>query len=266
MPLSDKVANFADMKQALRDLDLFDLDAVPDYAPPRGPNVPSYLAARSVNLLYLPVKCAEDTTVAAWLAALDGVAPNRLETGFTQKTLRQWKRQAGQHLSFTVVSHPLARAHDAFCRFILPNTPDGFTGIREGLARTYKVPLPETPEDPAYDKKAHHAAFLAFLQFLKGNLGGQTSVRIDGSWASQEACLRGLAQFGMPDAVLRAPRLGEELSNLAHRLDIDAPNVPDVPKPGPHSLDAIYNTDLERAARAAYQRDYMMFGFGAWRD
>lgn len=265
-PLSEKVANFAEMKQKLRDIDLFDLDAIPDFEPARGPNVPGFLAAANAGLLYMPIRCAEDQTVIQWLAALNGSEVGGLDKGFTQKSLRQWKRRAGAHLTFTVVAHPLKRAHDAFCRFILPTSPEGFSGIREVLARTYNVPLPDDPDDPEYGPDEHRAAFLKFLGFLKGNLGGQTSIRVDGAWASQEVCLRGFADFSTPDAVLRATRLEDELSLLARRLDLDPPDLQPVKSASRFSLDEIYDARLERAARAAYQRDYMMFGFGAWRD
>jgi len=34
----------------------------------------------------------------------------------------------------------------------------------------------------------------------------------------------------------------------------------------PFPLSEIYDDDLEELARAVYQRDYMMFGFGNWGD
>lgn len=264
-PLSERVANFAEMRAALRDRDPFDLDHLPDHEPARGPNVPAFVTARRAPLLYMPVKCADDLRVTAWMAALDGVERETLETGFTRKTLRQWKRRQGPHRSFTVVSHPVVRAHDAFCRFVLPIGPASFTGIRSALVRSYKVPLPEDPEDAGYGPEAHHAAFLAFLKFLKGNLSGQTALRVDGAWASLEASLRGLAAFAAPDAVLRGETLESDLPALVERFGVAAPAVPEAEPTGPFPLAEIYDAKIENAARAAYQRDYMMFGFGAWR-
>lgn len=263
-PMSEKVSNFDEMKRYLQSLDPFDIDAIPSREPDRGPNVPSFVAARSAPLLYMPLKCAEDSRVSAWMAALDGCAPGDLETGFTRRTLRNWKRQRGAHFSFTVVSHPVERAHEAFCRFILPTGPAAFTGIRDVLVRSYRLPLPDDPEDASYDIAAHRSGFLAFLEFLKGNLAGQTAIRIDAAWASQERSLRGLADFGIPDAVLRSGALARDLEAVAGRLGVPAPPMPEPQRTGPFGLEDIYDASIERAARAAYQRDYMMFGFGTW--
>jgi hypothetical protein len=265
VPLSEKLSNFAEMKQSLREVDLFNMDAFPDFEPARGPNVPSYVAARSVPVLFMPVKCADDRRVRAWLAALDGVTPEALETGFTQRSLRHWKRRQGTHMSFTVVRHPVARAYEAFCRFILPTTSQGFTGIRGVLIRSYKLPLPEDPADPSYDLAAHRECFLAFLKFLKGNLGGQTAVRIDAAWASQDNSVRGLASFGVPDAVLRSDALERDLVHIADRFGVATTAYPPDATDDRFTLSEVYDDRIERAARSAYQRDYMMFGYGAWR-
>jgi hypothetical protein len=162
------------------------------------------------------------------------------------------------------VSHPVERAHDAFCRYILPAGTEGFPGIREALRQSYKLPLPEDPDKADYDAGKHREAFLAFLKFLKGNLGGQTAVRTDAAWASQEVCLRGFADFALPDAVLRAETLERDLPDLSVRLGVTPPPVPVPAAVGRFALAEIYDQRIERAARAAYQRDYMMFGYGAW--
>ncbi len=266
VPMSDKVANFAEMKAALASNDPLELDRVPDFEPPRGPNVPAFLATRSQPLLYMPVKCAGDRSVEDWMAALDGSSVEALVGGFTQRKLRGWKRQTGTHLSFTVVAHPLERAHRAFCRFILPTGDGAFTGIRAVLRRSYGVALPDDPADAGYDLNAHSTAFLAFLRFLKGNLNGQTAVRIDGAWASQTAILQGMSVFGSPDRVLRWESADDGLSEIARALGFESPAFQDTDPEGPFALAEIYNDRIERAARRAYQKDYMMFGYGPWRS
>ena len=263
VPMSEKVENFDEMRAALAAEDPFGVDHLPDHEPARGPNVPSFLACRSRPLLYMPVKCASDRAIRQWMADLDESSVDDLEQGFTQKTLRRWKRQNRDHRSFTVVMHPLERAHEAFCRFILPVEEGAFTGIRETLRRSYGVPLPDDGNDPAYRRKAHHSAFLAFLSFLKGNLAGQTSIRVDAAWASQLAALQGISVFCIPDLVLRSERLENDLRALLVPSGTTSPDLP-VISAGRFSLADIYSEALERAARSAYQRDYLMFGYGPW--
>lgn len=260
VPLSEKVSNFAEMKAALAARDPLEADHIADYEPSRGPNVPSFIASDHGSLLYMPVKCAADAETVRWLAAVQPGGAETLSRGFTQKSLRTWKRRQGAHRSFTVVAHPVLRAHLAFCRYILPVAPGTFTGIRAVLRRSYDVVLPDDPGDAGYDIPAHQAAFLNFLNFLKSNLAGQTAVRVDSAWATQSACVAGLAGFALPDAVLRAETLQVALPGLAE----GAPPPPSLETGLPFPLSDVYSDEIEAAARAAYQRDYMMFGYGPW--
>lgn len=263
--LAEKVTNPEELEAALAARGRIDPELIPNFEPPRGPNVPSFIASRSRPLLYMPVKCAADAETVRWLAALGG-GEDTLERGFTQKALRAWKRKTGAHRSFTVVAHPVARAHAAFCRFILPRGDGAFTGIRSVLTRSYGVALPEDPEDPGYDGGAHRTAFLGFLKFLKANLAGQTAVRIDSAWASQSACVQGLAGFALPDAICRAETLARDLGDLAERVGAASAPEPEPDPATPFALEDIYDAMIERAVRSAYQRDYMMFGYGSWAE
>ncbi|MBK5932917.1 sulfotransferase domain-containing protein [Rhodovulum imhoffii] len=261
-PLPEKVSNFEDMKQAFGLLDRFDLSRTPNFEPRRGPAVPTLVAAAQAPILYLPVKGGPVPFVEEWLAAVDGKTPDALKRNFSQKDLRQWKRQNPGHRCFSVVSHPLERAHRAFCDHILPTGPGTYPLIRGLLMRLHKVPLPEGDPGPDFDTAAHRTAFLGFLKFLKRNLGGQTNIRVDATWASQSEVLRGMAEIVLPDMILRAERLQEDLPALAAQVGLSV-KPPPAQKAGT-SLADIYDEEIEAAARDAYQRDYMMFGYRAW--
>lgn len=264
-PLWEKVSNFEVMQDALARIDRFNLGRTPNFEPRRGPVVPSYAAAPRTPLLYLPIRSGPDAAVKAWLAALDDVTPDALTGDFSQKTLRQWKRERPGHRSFTVLRHPLARAHDAFCTKILSTGKGSFAGIRKTLRRAHALPIPEDAPDDGYDVTAHRTAFAAFLRFLKANLAGQTGIRIDGHWASQSQVLEGFAEFALPDMIVREDEMSLYLPALAQQVGHAAPPDPvPVATPAPHGLAEIYDDALEHLARAAFQRDYTMFGFGDW--
>ena len=55
--------------------------------------------------------------------------------------------------------------------------------------------------------------------FLKANLGGQTASRVDGSLTSQLTLLQSMANFGVPDMILREDRLRGDLAMLAVQLE-----------------------------------------------
>lgn len=265
-PLADKVANFDQMSAALSGLDRFNLTRTPEFEPRRGPAVPSHVVGHRARLIYMPVKSGPEEEVMAWMAALDGVAPDALYTQMNQKGLRQWMRQAEGHRSFTVIRHPAARAHAAFCRRILYPGPDALGEIRRVLRNFHKLPIPGGGPDDSYDRRAHYMAFTAFLNFLRANLRGQTSVRVDANWASQTAVLQGMAQFSLPDAIIREDEMALHLGALAKQLGYPgaAPIAAAAPD-APYTLADIYDADIEALIADIYQRDYMMFGWGSWR-
>jgi len=253
-PLSDKVVNYDEMAGALARIDWFDLSRTPNFEPRRGPSVPGYLAAAEAPLLFMPLPGGPVAQVTGWLAALDGGAAP--QGGFSQKELRQWKRRHPRHRGFSVVTHPVARAYSAFCEL----AAGGDEALQGTLRRAYGLELPG-PEDGAGSQRA---AFLAFLRFLKGNVAGQTSIRTRAAWATQSAVLQGFARFQAPDMVMRAETLQQELSMIAGLVGREAPPLP-AAGAQPVPLEAIYDEEVEEAARAVYQRDYMGFGYRAWR-
>ncbi len=262
--MADKVSNFDKMEAALARLDRFNLNRTPNFEPRRAAVIPTYVACPDSALIYLPIKSGPEPVVRAWMAGLDGKPETALIENFTQKTLRQWKRGHPGHRSFTVLRHPLARAHAAYCDKIVPVDGGGFVEIRDTLRKGLGLPIPKDPAD-SLDPAVHRAGFLAFLGFLKSNLSAQTSLRVDASWASQLTILQGMAGMMLPDMILREDRLSDDLAVLAAGIGKGVmPALPDVTDPHVDRLTTIYDTDIEQAGVDAYQRDYIAFGFGPW--
>ncbi|QUJ76137.1 nodulation protein NodH [Sulfitobacter albidus] len=265
-PLSEKVANYGAMVQALGKLDRFDLTRTPNFEPRRGPNVPGYVAGVKAPLLFMPMAGGPQQSLRRWLAALDGEKPNALTTKMTQKDLRQWKRKHEGHRSFTVLRHPALRVHEVFCHRILNAGQGSYVQLRRTLVRRYKLPLPGEGEERGIDRAAHRAAFVAFVEFLRGNLAGQTAIRVDAGWATQAANVQGFGEFTLPDLILREDQLAQELPLLAARFGYNGvPAIAAEEARGPFTLADIYDAEIEALIADVYQRDYMMFGFGAWR-
>lgn len=265
-PLSEKVANFPQMEDALARLDRFNLSRTPNFEPRRGPAVPSYVAAAKAPLMYLPVRGGPEAEVRAWLAALDGVAEEELLARLSQKELRQWKRRHKGHRSFTVIRHPVARANATFCDRILSTGAGSLSEIRRILRNRHKVPIPAEAPGAEWDAARHRAAFLAFLDFVKANLAGQTAIRIDPSWSTQAALVEGMGQFALPDVVVREEEMPRWLPLLADSAGVrNAPEPVSVADAGLVPLSAFYDDEVEAKVAEVYQRDYMIFGFRRWR-
>ena len=112
----------------------------------------------------------------------------------------------------------------------------------------------------------HRAAFLSFLKFLKNNLSAQTAVRVDPAWASQASLLQGFAAFSTPDFIVREDRLQQDLAVLANLVGHQVmPGIRTQTDPYASRLDAIYDADVEAAAREACSRDYIAFGFADYK-
>jgi LPS sulfotransferase NodH len=264
-PLEDKVENFDEMARALARLDRFDLGRTPNFEPRRGAAVPGFVTAAHAPLVYMPVRGGPEAGVRAWLAALDGVPEDTLPTKLNQGALRRWMRGKPGHRRFTVLRHPVARAHAVFCARILVPGEGCFESIRRTLRKAYKLPIPADWPDPGYDRAAHRAAFVGFLGFLKANLAAQTAIRVDAHWASQASVIEGMAQFGAPDAILREDEMAAGLVALARQAGVADPPAPGpAEETGPFALAEIYDAEIERLTRAVYQRDYVTFGFGDW--
>ncbi|MEO0369994.1 MAG: nodulation protein NodH [Pseudomonadota bacterium] len=263
--LSDKVENFEEMERALSGMDRFNLTRTPSFEPRRGAGVPAFVTGAKAPILFMPVRSGPEAAVREWLAKLDGVDAETLPTQLNQKALRQWKRRNKGHRSFTVLRHPLARAHNVFCTRILPRGEGTFSDIRKTLRNFHKLPIPGDWPSEDYTLEAHRAAFTAFLEFLRANLAGQTNIRVDAHWASQTEVLQGFAGFCLPDQVIREEEMPTALPGLACALGYDTPPAVPTPEPdAPFALSDIYDDTIEELAAQVYQRDYMLFGFEEW--
>lgn len=255
-PLEDKLENPQDLVAAVARADLFALSRSPVFEPRRAAAIPQVVAADAAPLLFFPVRSGPDAAVRAWLSGLGG-----LVDGFDHRTLRQWKRDHPGHRAFTVVRHPLLRAHVAFREKIVSGQ---LADQRRILIRAYKARLPD-PGQPFADPQAEREAFLVFLTYCRLATLGQTGNRVDPNWASQSAIVQGFAGFHPLDLVIHEDRLPQALAFLAAEVGVDAPPAPPADKAA-QALAAIWDESLETAAEAAYARDYTGFGFTRWRD
>lgn len=263
-PLSEKVSNADVLTKIMNDASVLDVRTPTVLEPERMAAVTTYMTGAHAPLVYLPIRGGPDRAVSQWLADLDDVSVNDLPTGLSQKDLRQWKRANPRHRSFTVVRHPVSRAHHAYCSFILGQGPTEYVAIRQNLSRLTDGVIPFEQPDDSYDLAAHRAGFVCFLDFLSANLNGQSAIRVDAAWSQQAQIIAGFARFAPLDFIFRENDLKGDLPDLASRVGYSAKTPPEPDPDGPHRLEEIYDEDIERAARKVYQRDYMTFGFESW--
>lgn len=259
-PVEEKVTNFDMVEKTTQRIDFFDLYRIPNFETNRPPAVTTYVMSDPAKLVFMPVKGAPRSSIEAWMNGF-----GETETDFSQKLLRQWKRQHKGHRSFTVLRHPVARLHAAFCHYLVNDGPDTYHEIKYALRESYGVELPNGAPDDSWTLDAHKRAFGQFIDFVDKNLKGQTGIRVDAAWASQTAVVQGFAGFAFPDHVLREEQLEEGLSGVTAELGLTAKDLPQPEAADtPYGLERVYDADLEQKIRKLYQRDYMMFGFRPW--
>lgn len=272
--LKDKVENYAEMIDQLRQLDLLDTEAVPVLEHVRNPGSKNFVAGSDVPLLFMPMERDELPEVADWLTAHQTSAKS-VQREMNQKTLNTWLAETPVRRSFTVIRHPLERAYQAFYDHIFCSDDKMFPWIRTALENHYGVSLPDKRstkepnrmvlENSGYSAESHGRAFLGFLQFLKGNLQGQTRARVDQSWASQNSILQGYSRLAFPDVLIRYETLAEELARIEQDMGLEPQALPKSTQTDYcYDLAEIYTEEMETRARDVYARDYQMFGFGDW--
>ncbi|MFH5776713.1 sulfotransferase family 2 domain-containing protein [Paracoccus sp. NGMCC 1.201697] len=250
--LSEKVSNFQEMQTALSELDPFMLRRIPNFEPRRGPAVPSFLAAEAgKGLVFMPIKGGPGDRISAWLRQIGEVTGD-----LNQNSLRQWKRDHTGHRSFTVLRHPLRRAWSAFEALL----QGGNAELRDLMRQVHRVALPREEDLPDLTDSRRAELFETFLDFLRRNVNGQTSLPTHPGWASQAEVLSGFSRFGAPDMVLRESDLEREIGWLASSVGIrQAPALPQATERFPEFLN---DQKLRGAAKRAYLRDYVAYGFG----
>ena len=248
--MTEKVSNFDEMRGDLARLDPFQLSRIPTFEPRRGPAVPSFITTEAGGgLLFMPVRGGPSDLVEAWIAAAGGEAGGN----HTQNSLRAWLRKHPNRRSFTVLRHPLRRAWVAFTH-LLGGAP---AALRQQLRDMNRVALPPDEALFALDPDEQARIFAEFLDFLRRSLNGQVSPPVLPIWASQTEVLSGFSRFLLPDMVLREGTLERDLGWLATAVGLPPAQLPE-PEPMP---DFLNDRELQQAARAAYQRDYVHFGF-----
>ncbi|MBB5514395.1 LPS sulfotransferase NodH [Rubricella aquisinus] len=284
-PLSEKVENYDEMIAALETQRDTTVSAEPRAAERGG--LRFLTACTRAPVLFACIPAGPEERILRWMHTVDGGDPLRddfhdaleSETLFTQfgnrKALRLWLDERPERVCFAIVRHPLLRAYEVFEKRILPGGDDGFPMIREHLRTRYGMAMPDEDrcagqdraglEQAGYTADKHRAAFQIFLEFIRENLSGQTSMRTDGEWAPQRAFVDGFNDLLPLDLVAKESKLLRVAAYIRNNLNLGATKnaVFKQSLEDGHiiPLSEIYTEAHESEARNAYREDYASFGF-----
>lgn len=257
--LDEKLLNPEAVTEGIARLDRFNLTRSPNFEPPHPPILWAYRACRSVPLVYAPIPGCSERAIFRWMAQIDGADIDALLSNFTKEAWRDWQRSNGQRMAFTVLRHPLKRAHDVFVDQVLLGNR---VNVRAFIERVRGLELPSDKAQFAqFDLDQHRSGFLGFLQFVQANLNGQTALQTRPIWTSQSRLIEGIVSQCPLHRLIREDHLSEELPAMGSALGCNLPAFEPARARGPLDLATIYDSDVELAGRAAYGRDYEMLGF-----
>ena len=159
--LRDKVENYAEMIDQVRQMDLLGTEAVPQLEQVRNPGSKNFVCGSDVPMMFMPMQRDELPEVADWLKAHQ-TGGNAVSTGMNQKQLNNWLRDNPVRRSFTVVRHPIERAYAAFYNHIFCSGDGLFPWIRTALENHYGIELPnkkmtETPNRLVLENSGLHS-------------------------------------------------------------------------------------------------------------
>jgi hypothetical protein len=254
-PIREKVSNPREMEQGLARIDWFNLTHTPNFEPRRQGAVGTYVASEVAGLLFQPIKSGPDQRIRKWLQSYGGTV-----SSFDRPGLRKWREAHPGQRSFTVLRHPLARAHAAWCEFL---DKEWMPELRPYLKRVHKFDLPPKGKGFA-TAEAHRAGFLVFLELIKHIHAGRTELKTPPQFATQLTTVNGFGMLQSPDHLLREDRLAEGLAFVCAEAGVAMKVLPPAAENLPYDLAGIYGPDMEAAAREAFGRDYAAFGFVDW--
>jgi LPS sulfotransferase NodH len=254
-PLRDKLTNPEVLDQIAARFDLLNLIRTPMHEPRRAPMGQGFVVSRRLGLVFMPVAGGPHASLVQWM---EGLVRGGVERGLNRASYPKWKANHPGARAFTVLRHPLLRGWLAYRQLL---AREDARVLRGHLQRALKLELPR-PEAAVGE---HHAGFLAFLRFVRMAMAGQAAVRPPAQWASQASQIEAFAGLQPPDFILREDQLQAGLLLLARQSS--APRRPGY-KAEPletELLASLLTDEIAQAARQAWPRDYLTFGFSDWR-
>lgn len=260
-PLRDKLTNFDAVAEGMARLDRFNLTRTPGFAPRRDGMIWAHRACRSVPLVYAPLGAGQDADVLTWMAQVDGGSPDDLLSDFSPDAWRTWQATHPGHVSFSLIRHPLDRAHHIYRTQVLHGAREN---VRLWMKRVHDVTLPDKSRIADYGVAEHRAGFAAYLRFVHACLNGQTSIPVQPAWDTQSALLAGIVTQCPLSLVLTADRFAATVLGMAQMLGRPLPPYAPQRVVNRLTLDSIYDPEIEALGRAAYGADYLALGFDDW--
>ena len=181
------------------------------------------------------------------------------------------QRLLDRKILFTFVRHPLNRAYSCFMEKIFFVHEFSFPNIRKYIEQEFGASFPEANDlarnssVDGYSTDLHRENFRSFLEFVKQNLAGNTSVRRDSHWRIQSKMLSNVRHGYKPDYIGKVERFKQDfeavlsIAGVQEKLDFERRfnETPDYKV----RLEDIVDSGLKELSLEIYERDYLEYNF-----
>ena len=245
-PLHEKIQNFEEMRDYLAGrTEISDIGDRALVSSGDG-TIRDVVVCTQPNLIYVPLAGNHRQDVVNELAQRDDHA-----TDLSEGEFNTWLKFHPDHVSFSIVEHPLERIYSVFRRRLIDG-PGKFRNIQKRLIANFGLRLDDTG-----NLKALREDFSAFLEFILANLSGQTAVRVAADWQLQSHHIQAMSRV-VPIRRIYRP---SDLTDMSRETGLSGDHIR---KKHQTELSEIYSDRLEKLAHKIYARDYRLLGFDRW--
>lgn len=243
-----------------------------------GDNLRGVFASKNAPLIYANMPKAGCTTIKNLIYYIDNgayfadpLAIHKQETGLIKsagngsgENLRDYI--ARRRISFTFVRHPGRRAFSCFVEKIYYKGPYSFGRIRDYVAETSGIAIGDSGEAVVLEE--FQRQYCAYLDFVKSNIAGNTSVRKDAHWAPQSHIIAQWRRKGVPLEFIgklehfeSGMRYVLDVCDYGPRIDLNI-QFNEGPK-APFSYDQVVDGFVEQRIEEIYGDDFRELAYTA---
>jgi hypothetical protein len=273
--LEDKLTNYKQMREQVRDLNIFESETEAYIEPSKTRTSVVIHAGRTFPVMYFPVTYDPKDPTLNWMQRLeaDGNPP---ETNMTGMQVQQWLSGTRDRFVISCLEHPVERAFRAFNDRIVFLPPEQNKWIRAAMVSQFGLDLPTWQPNSIptkdelgsydYGAESHAKNFEKFLEFLKGNLRGQTRAPLSPEWGSQHLQIESFHRWTVPNFTIRPDQRDAMFKVIENMIGKEPATEPIVETEGAIiPLEQVYSDRIEKMTRVAYFNDYRKFGFQDWK-
>jgi hypothetical protein len=238
---------------------------------------PGVIVCRNLPLIYLTIPKSACTTIKNLLYWLDTgqvfaqplAIHKMMRDGLLPDTFVPMGEDCDsfirhRRVSFTFVRNPLSRVYSCFNDKVFHQSPHSFGWLRKRLINDYGMAFDDV--ERGYSSSEHSDNFKRFLFFVRDNIAGKTSAKLDGHWLPQAGIIRRYSKLMNIDVIGKVESYESDIDVVLNRIGIaDRENLRKFKlndgTPAPFTVDSVVTDEIRELVAEIYAGDYSMLGY-----